>query len=88
MKRRSFLVLAIAINIALIFLQIYKYHCWIYQQYKRQEQECIIVQQQKKKANLIQELCALQDPRNIKEYAIKKLGMQKVRLAQIKRLSA
>jgi len=87
MKRRGFLIFALFLNIGFVFLHIYKYSCWAQETYHKQQQEKEKNRLLRKKETLSRELCMLKDPTYVKRYAMNKLGMQKIRLNQIKRLS-
>jgi len=84
MKRHSFILLVIVLNLSFVFLQIYKYSQWAQETYFKQQQEKRKGELVKKRELLLKELCTLKDPVIIKKYAAEKLGMQKIRLNQVK----
>ncbi len=77
----------IFVNIVFIFLQIYKQSIFI--KYTYQNQKLILRKEQliQNKNELTQQLLILKNPTSIKNYAIKKLKMEKIKLNQIKKLT-
>lgn len=84
MKRRSFILIVVLLNLSFVFLQIYKYSQWAQETYFKQQQEKKRGELVKKRELLLKELCMLKDPAAIKKHAAEKLGMQKVRINQVK----
>jgi len=86
MKKKSFLAFFISIHVILIFLHIHKHTLLIKNNYIHQQYEKKIVTLSKKKQDLTQELHALKDRENIKQYAQNKLNMRPYSLNQVKKI--
>ena len=87
MKRNRFLTAVIVANIGFILLQIHKRNKVTELLYEKQrlEQQFEVVSKQVNE--LQQELCALQDRKNVKTYAQKNLKMSPITLTQMKKIS-
>jgi len=86
MKKNSFITFFITVHIFLIFLQVHKHTLFIKNSYNQQQCEKQIAALKEKKQSLTQELYALKDRDNIKQYAQNKLKMRPYTLNQVKKL--
>ncbi|MBT4856093.1 hypothetical protein HOM50_05230 [bacterium] len=86
MKKNGFLVLFITINIAIVFLIIYKQNIFIKHSYTNQKLEKELELLETKKEELTQELYKMQNPNHVKEYAKKNLGMENLPLKRIRKI--
>lgn len=86
MKKKSFITFFITAHIILIFLQIHKHTLFIKNSYDQQQCEKTIATLTEKKQTLTQELHALKDRENIKQYARHTLKMRPYALNQVKKL--
>ncbi len=86
MKKNSFLTIFISAHIILIFLQIHKHTLLVKNSYNQQQCEKKIATLTDKKQTLTQELYALKDRENIKQYAQNNLHMRPYKLSQVKKL--
>ena len=86
MKKNSFITFFITVHIILIFLQVHKHTLFIKNSYNHQQCEKKIALLTEKKQTLTQELYAMKDRENIKQYAQNKLKMRPYTLHQIKKL--
>lgn len=87
MKRSIFISLFIGAQFALITLQVYKHSKHTQMLYAKQKHEAHKINLLAKKQQLTQELYACKDRTTIKQYAVKKLHMEPIRLSQIKKIS-
>lgn len=87
MQRKTFITIFVGTHILFIFLQIHKHSQIIKQSYTKQkfEQEKTLLI--KKKQALTHQLYACKNKSTIKDFAIKELGMQPLRLSQIKTIT-
>lgn len=86
MKRASFLALFISVHIVFIVLQIYKHSCYAQFVYDKQKHESLKTNLLAKRQDLTGKLYACKDRSMVKEFAIKQLNMEQVKLSQIKKL--
>ena len=86
MRPRTILLLFVAIQPVLIFFHIYRNNLSIRHTYTYQKRVAQRDNLLRKKEQLTQQLCNLQNQQKIKEYAQNFLGMEKVKLRQIKKL--
>lgn len=86
MKKGLFIVLFLSLHVLFIFLQIFKYSAWAKETYKRQQLEKEKKNLLAKKESLLQQFCMLKDPVVVKKYAQNVLGMEPIRIQQIKQL--
>jgi len=86
MKLRTMLLLFVAIQPALVFLHIYRNNLSIRHNYTYQKRVALRDSLLRKKEQCNQKLCSLQNQQKIKKYAQNFLGMEKVKLRQIKKL--
>ncbi|OGB97026.1 hypothetical protein A3F06_01590 [candidate division TM6 bacterium RIFCSPHIGHO2_12_FULL_36_22] len=87
MKKNKFLIVFVSVNIAIIFLIIYKQNLFIKHSFKNQELTKEIEKLETKKESLIQELYTMQNPNHVKEYAQKQLGMENLPIKRINKLA-
>ncbi len=87
LKKHFFLITFIATNIFFIFLLIHKQTMSSRLFYQQQELEQTINNLNARKQEFTEALYLKQDKAHIKEIAVNKLGMQKISLRQIKKLS-
>lgn len=85
-KNTGILLSIIAIHISFIILQIYKHTQYITHTYRIQKSEQKKNTLMKKKQALMQQLYTLKDRDRIKKFACTMLGMQSVRIHQVKKL--
>ncbi len=76
-----------SVNIAIIFLIIYKQNLFIKYSFKNQELTKEIEKLDAKKESLTQELYTMQNPNHVKEYAKKQLGMDNLPIKRIHKLA-
>jgi len=84
MKRLTFIVLFVGVNVLFIFLQIdkkSKITDLSYQNQRKQREIDLLLHQ---KESLTNQLQSLKNPTAVKEYASKQLNMKKIKLSQIK----
>ncbi|MCA9770236.1 hypothetical protein KC460_02610 [Candidatus Dependentiae bacterium] len=88
MKQKTFITVFVGAHILFIFLQIHKHSQIVKNSYTKQkfEQEKTLLI--KKKQALTHQLYAYKNKSAIKDFATKKLGMQPLRLSQIKTLTS
>lgn len=86
MKKNSFITFFITVHIMFIFLQVYKHTLFIKNSYHHQQCEKTLTALAERKQSLTQELYALKDRDNIKQYAQNKLKMRPYNLNQVKKL--
>ena len=86
MRSRTAFILFIAAQPIFIFLHIYKNNVFIRHTYAYQKKVARKNELLKKKEQLNQQLCQLENKQKIKEYAQNFLCMEKVKLNQIKKL--
>ncbi len=86
MKKNGFLVLFITVNIAIVFLIIYKQNIFIKHSYTNQKLEKELEHLETKKEELTQEFYKMQNPNHVKEYAKKNLGMENLPLKKIRKI--
>lgn len=86
MRRNSFIVLFITVNIAIIFLIIYKQNIFIKYSFQRQKYEKELEDLTTKKESLVQELYKMQNPAHVKDYARKNLNMSDVSIKRIQKV--
>lgn len=84
MKVSLTVALFIGVNVMLLFLQIHKTSMLVAQSYRKQKNEHILDELAKQKQSLTQQLFSAKNHAAIKSYASKNLGMEPVRLSQIK----
>ncbi|TET06935.1 hypothetical protein E3J79_00480 [Candidatus Dependentiae bacterium] len=87
MKRLTFIVLFVGINILFIFLQIHKQSQITKVSYQNQRKKMeldTLIQQKEAVTNQLQ---VLKNPASVKKYATNRLNMKKTRLNQIKLLA-
>lgn len=88
MKKESFIFLFIAVNLFFIFFQIYKNSKIIKVSFEKQRNEKLKEELINHKITLSQQLCALQNKAEIKQYAVDTLQMEKIKLHNLKKLPA
>jgi len=88
MKRLTFIVLFVGINIFFIFLQIHKQSLLKEISYQNQKKKIELDTLLQQKDTLTHQLQALKSPGFIKEYATNNLNMKPVKLSQIKLMTA
>ena len=87
MKSNKFLILFITVNIAIIFLIIYKQNLFIKYSFKNQELSKELEEMENKKETLTQELYTMQNPNHVKEYAKTHLGMENLPIKRIHKIA-
>jgi Tfp pilus assembly protein PilO len=87
MKRSIFITIFISIHILFVGLQIHKHGLFVQLSYQKQKQEKLKDELLQRKQELAHQLHAAKAPTLIKQYVVQKNGMERVKLAQIKRLS-
>lgn len=85
MKRNTFLLIFVSLNILFIFLQIFKQSYIIKLSYEKQRNEKLRNSLLAKKASLTEQLYILKNQSTIKQFATDTLGMKPIRLNQIRR---
>lgn len=86
MKKIPFILIFIAGNFILIFLQIFKQSEIIKLSYQKQRNEKLKSSLMQTKAKLEQQLYKLKDAKEVKNFAKNKLHMSEVKLSQIKKI--
>ena len=86
MKKLSFIILFISVNILIVFLHIHKQSQIIKLSYTNQKMKRELDQLEQKKEAFTHQLQALKNPSAIKEYAEQELDMKKIKLSQIKKV--
>ena len=86
MRSKTMLLLFVAIQPIFVFFHIYKNNISIRYNYTYQKRIALRDKLLKNKEQFTQRLCQLQNKQKIKEYAQNFLGMEKVKLRQIKKL--
>ena len=86
-RTRKYFIFFVIVNIFFIFLLIYKQSLFTKASYEQQilDQERNALREEE--MALTQSLYQLKNPKNINNYATKKLGMKKMALRQAKRIS-
>lgn len=84
MKRRTFIILFVGVQVGFIIAQIHKQSFLIGLSFEKQRNEKRKQELIEQKNNLTHQLCTLQQRSSIKEYAEKELGMKPIKLNQIK----
>jgi len=87
MKRSTFISLFIGTHLLLVVLQVYKHSKHAQLLYDKQKQESRKTNLLARRQQLTQELYACKDRAAVKEFAVKQLHMEPIRLSQIKKLS-
>lgn len=88
MKAPITIALFLGANVILLFLHIHKTSVLVAESYRKQKNEHAKDDLVKKKDLLIQQLYTAKNHAAIKGFAMKKLGMEPVRLSQIKTYTA
>lgn len=83
-KQTTFIVTFVATNVLFIFLQIHKNGLFIKESFRQQKLAAHRSELEREKAQLTHQLCALKSHQKIKEFAHTELGMNPVKLTQIK----
>jgi cell division protein FtsL len=83
MKKNILIFLFFTVHATFIFLHVHKHTLLIKNSYEQQKGDKQIAVLKEKKLMLTQELYALKDHHNIKEFATKKLNMQPYKLAHL-----
>jgi len=86
MKRSTFIILFVIINVLLIMLQIYKHSQSIKLSYIKQRHEQEYQNLLQKKQGLLQQLYALKSPSTVKKKVTQELGMQELTFNNIKKI--
>lgn len=84
MKAKVTIALVIGVNVTLLFLHIHKSSVLVAESYRKQKNEHLKQELSKKKDTLTQNLYTAKNHTTIKNFATKKLGMEPIRLSQIK----
>jgi|GEM_PF-2672176 len=88
LHKKHFLALIIVTSVAFVFMLIYK-QTWLTKlSYKQQEVEKKQNELVEKKEALTQKLYRLKNPRTVKKYATRHLGMKKMSLKQAKKITS
>ncbi|OGB83399.1 hypothetical protein A3F66_01055 [candidate division TM6 bacterium RIFCSPHIGHO2_12_FULL_32_22] len=86
LKKYGFNIIFLFTNILFIFLLIYKKTTFSHLNYEKQKLDNNLEDLVKEKQKLEQELLIIKEPRKIQRFAQKKLGMQKVKISQVKKI--
>jgi len=86
-QMKKFIIVVIITNIIFVFMVIYKQSQITKLSYEQQLLENTRNELREEKEALIQKLYRLKNPKKIKDYATKKLGMKKMGLSQAKRIN-
>ncbi len=86
MKRPYFITIFVATHIFFIFFQIHKHSKIIRLSYQKQKSEQKREQLVQRVQELTQQLHALKEKSSIKKFAQETLGMQKIKLSQVKKI--
>jgi len=88
MKPNVTIALVVGVNVILLFLHIHKSSVLVAESYRKQKNEHLKQELSKKKDMLTQSLYTAKNHTAIKNFATKKLGMEPIRLSQIKTYAA
>lgn len=86
MKKKTFVVLFLAVHVLFIALQIDKQSRMVKLSYTRQKKEQTIKTLSNKKQALINKLCTLRNKQKIKTYAHTHLKMKPLKIKQVQRI--
>ena len=86
MKKTFFIALFISTHISFLFLHIHKQMQFIKQSFAKQTNEQLLAKIKQEKQAKQNELYALQNKKEIKTYAEKKLALKPVSMTQLRRL--
>ena len=85
-KKYGFNIIFLFTNVLFIFLLIYRKTTFSHLHYEKQRLDSNLEDLIKDKQKLEQELLIIKEPRKIQKFAQKKLGMQKIKISQIKKI--
>ena len=88
MNKKFWLILFIATQLTIIIVHISKQSVWIKMSYTTQTYEHELTTLLEQKKVLTHTLYELEDPKKIKDYAQKKLGMKSLKIHDFKRISS
>src|SRR3990167_10192989 len=87
LRKNSFIFLFIVTNVFFVFLIIYKKSLFSHLNYEKQRLETQLQELQKEKQKIEQDFLMTKNPKLVQKYVSSNLGMQKIKINQIKRLA-
>lgn len=87
LRKNSFIFLFIVTNVFFVFLIIYKKSLFSHLNYEKQRLETQLQELQKEKQKIEQDFLMIKNPKLVQKYVSSNLGMQKIKINQIKRLA-
>ena len=87
LRKNSFIFLFIVTNVLFVFLIIYKKSLFSHLNYEKQRLETQLQELQKEKQKIEQDFLMIKNPKLVQKYVSSNLGMQKIKINQIKRLA-
>ena len=87
LRKNSFIFLFIVTNVFFVFLIIYKKSLFSHLNYEKQRLETQLQELQKEKQKIEQDFLMTKNPKLVQKYVGSNLGMQKIKINQIKRLA-